>query len=161
MNSIDIVKGIVFKNLDINKDSFTNRLLSQKKIFLLQSLGVDLGYVYNWYVHGPYSPALTNYIYNNIEVLLISDFSNYDLTDVTMNAIEKVKILANSKIAGLTEAELYELYASLLYIHKNNTWGIDNTNDNECIEKLLQYKPKYSKQQCEEAFKNLREDKFI
>jgi uncharacterized protein YwgA len=36
-----------------------DRLRVQKAVYLGQLTGVDLGYRYNWYVHGPYSPSLT------------------------------------------------------------------------------------------------------
>lgn len=40
-----------------------NRLRTQKAVYLGQLTGVDLGYRYNWYVHGPYSPSLTQDYY--------------------------------------------------------------------------------------------------
>jgi len=39
--------------------SFDNRLKYQKLIYLVQNSGLSLGYGYNWYVRGPYSPSLT------------------------------------------------------------------------------------------------------
>src|SRR5579885_637652 len=39
--------------------SFDERLKLQKTIYLLQSaFRVNLGYTYNWYLRGPYSPGL-------------------------------------------------------------------------------------------------------
>ncbi len=40
-----------------------DRLRTQKAVYLGQLTGVDLGYRYNWYVHGPYSPSLTQDYY--------------------------------------------------------------------------------------------------
>lgn len=40
-------------------EKFGDRLLLQKRIFLLQMSGVDLGYRFSWYLRGPYSPTLT------------------------------------------------------------------------------------------------------
>ena len=54
MTNIDIANGLVFQALGVSKDAFDDRLLTQKKVFLLQELGVNLGYAYNWYVRGPY-----------------------------------------------------------------------------------------------------------
>jgi len=45
--------------LPFSIDSFDNRLILQKAIYLAQAAGVDLGYYYHWYLHGPYSPSLT------------------------------------------------------------------------------------------------------
>ncbi|HME54131.1 MAG TPA: hypothetical protein VKM55_18040, partial [Candidatus Lokiarchaeia archaeon] len=36
------------------------RIILQKTIFLLKQLGYDLKYNFNWYLKGPYSPALAS-----------------------------------------------------------------------------------------------------
>ena len=97
MNNIDIANGIVFQKLAVSKENFDDRLICQKKIYLLQSLGTDLGYTYNWYVRGPYSPSLTNYIYNNLEVLSNSDFSNHKLSMTAETNIDRVNGLVDLK----------------------------------------------------------------
>lgn len=53
---------LVLDHLGISPDVSTlqNRICIQKAIFLAKYAGVDLGYSYNWYVHGPYSPELTS-----------------------------------------------------------------------------------------------------
>ena len=40
-------------------NSFVDRLIMQKSVYLAQAAGVNLGYYYHWYLHGPYSPSLT------------------------------------------------------------------------------------------------------
>ena len=40
-------------------DTINKRLVLQKVALLGQEMGVPLGYSYNWYVKGPYSPSLT------------------------------------------------------------------------------------------------------
>ena len=40
-------------------DTFMDRLIMQKAVYLAQAKGVNLGYFYHWYLHGPYSPSLT------------------------------------------------------------------------------------------------------
>lgn len=93
MNNIDIANGMIFQKMRISIESFDERLICQKKIYLLKSLGTDLGYVYNWYVHGPYSPTLTSYVYNNIDVLKNEDFSRWKLSKNAENNIEIVNKL--------------------------------------------------------------------
>lgn len=152
MNNIDIAKGIVFQKLGIKNDSFEDRLISQKKIYLLQSLGTDLGYEYNWYVRGPYSPSLTNYIYNNIDVLSVSDFSKYKLSAIAEKNLDLVNKLSELKSeTNLSTSSWYELLASLLYIKNNSSsWGVSNSDS--IFEKLIDYKPQYSNQQCKSAY---------
>jgi len=38
---------------------FKDRLILQKTIYLMQSFDLFIGYHFNWYLRGPYSPALT------------------------------------------------------------------------------------------------------
>lgn len=161
MNSIDIAKGVVFQRLGIQKDTFDNRLISQKKIYLLQSLGTDLGYEYNWYVHGPYSPSLTDYIYNNLDILSASDFSAYRLSESASNNIDTVNSLNNSKDrTNLSTSSWYELLASLLYIINNaSSWGVSDKNS--IFARLIEYKPKYSNEQCQVAHEVLAAAGFV
>jgi len=46
-------------NLPFNIDYFMDRLIMQKTVYLAQAAGVNLGYFYHWYLHGPYSSSLT------------------------------------------------------------------------------------------------------
>ncbi|KPL22957.1 MAG: hypothetical protein AMJ75_07030 [Phycisphaerae bacterium SM1_79] len=46
-------------NLPFRIDSFMDRLIMQKAVYLAQAAGVHLGYYYHWYLYGPYSRSLT------------------------------------------------------------------------------------------------------
>ena len=46
-------------NLPFKIDGFMDRLIMQKAVYLAQAAGVNLGYYYQWYLYGPYSPSLT------------------------------------------------------------------------------------------------------
>ncbi len=51
--------------LDFDVTQFDSRLMAQKLVFLLQELGVDLGYGdYNFYLRGTYSPRLTKDLFS-------------------------------------------------------------------------------------------------
>lgn len=161
MNNIDIANGMVFQKMGISRESFDDRLICQKKIYLLQSLGTDLGYSYNWYVRGPYSPALTNYIYTNLDVLASGDFSNYRLSESAEGNIGRVNGLLKEKRQDFKEASWYELLASLLYIHNNSkSWKL-NGEDDTLFATLMRYKPQYNVEQCEYAFNVLRDKGFV
>lgn len=161
MNNIDIANGMVFQRLGICKDSFDDRLICQKKIYLLQSLGTNLGYMYNWYVRGPYSPALTTYIYANLDVLSRDDFSHYKLAEVVEKNIQCVNNLEKVKRADCTASSWYELLASLLYVYNNKeSWKIDDQEQSLFLT-LIKYKPQYNKEQCKDAFRVLKDEGFI
>ena len=161
MKKIDIANGIIFQKMNIQLKTFDERLISQKKIYILQSLGIDLGYSYNWYVYGPYAPTLANYMYNNLDLLNSSDFSEYTLAETVEKNIDMVESLGKGKPADLSLASWYELIASLLYIHNNReSWRI-NSDEESLFNQLIESKPKYSKEQCEKAWKYLRTNNFI
>lgn len=42
MNNIDIANGIVFQKMEISKESFEDRLICQKKIYLLNRFGIHI-----------------------------------------------------------------------------------------------------------------------
>jgi len=49
--------------LDFNIDNFNHRLKLQKYVFIARKFGLDLGYKYNLYLRGPYSPLLAEDYY--------------------------------------------------------------------------------------------------
>src|SRR2546425_7730085 len=54
---------------DLDLSTFETRLELQKKVYLLQESGEDLGYSYGWYIHGPYSPGLTKDLFSLQDLL--------------------------------------------------------------------------------------------
>jgi hypothetical protein len=44
--------------LQIRVETFEDRLILQKAVHLAQAAGVNLGYYFRWYLHGPYCPAV-------------------------------------------------------------------------------------------------------
>lgn len=149
MTNIDIANGLIFQAMGVEKETFSERLLSQKKIFLLQELGVDVGYSYNWYIRGPYSPDLTNYIYNNLDVLKGRDFSGYQLSSAVKTKIDSVNNLAQKKPDSLSIPSWYELLASVLYINKR-------LEKCDVFRKLIQFKPQYTREHFEAAVESLK-----
>ena len=161
MNNIDIANGIVFQKLHVSKESFDDRLICQKKVYLLQSLGTNLGYTYNWYVRGPYSPALTTYVYSNSELLSHENFSEYKLAQTVEKNIQCVQDLEKEKRSDFTVASWYELLASLMYIYNNReSWNIDDKEES-LYSALTSHKPQFNQEQCKYAFGILKSKRFI
>ena len=152
MNNIDIARGIVFQKLEAENDTFDARLICQKKVYLLQTLGTELGYVYNWYVRGPYSPMLSSYLYANLDILKSSDYSNYKLSKQAEANINIVNKLKECTPQDLQVTSWYELLASVLYISNNkDSWKVSDKEE-EIIDTLMKHKPQYNREQCEKAF---------
>lgn len=132
-----------------------------EKMYLLQSLGTDLGYKFDWYVRGPYSSSLTNYVYNNLDVLRSNDFEKYKLSESAEKNVSVVNSLVGYKKADLGEVSWYELLASLLYIIKNReSWKVDD-NNLSLFSTLVKFNPKYNNEQCEYALSVLKSNGFV
>jgi uncharacterized protein YwgA len=80
--------GLPFK---IN--SFKDRLIMQKSVYLAQNAGVNLGYYYHWYLYGPYSPSLTRDEYaiaTDISVGL-DESEGWNLDDKSSQRLERIR----------------------------------------------------------------------
>lgn len=56
----EILAGLLkrlYKNFDVSE--FSDRLKVQKFVYILQNRGINLGYLFNFYLYGPYSTDLT------------------------------------------------------------------------------------------------------
>ena len=62
------VGGIVKRIGNFSNDTLDDRKRFQKTVYLIQAFGIDLGYDFNWYVHGPYSPELAKVGYKLAEI---------------------------------------------------------------------------------------------
>ena len=72
-------------------DAFSKRLNLQKRIYLLQLTGIDLGYRYNWYLRGPYCPSLTQDAFLLKDEISANekDYEEYKLNPMTKKKIGK------------------------------------------------------------------------
>lgn len=46
------------------KSNFQERKRFQKTVYLIQAFGINLGFKFNWYIHGPYCPDLADIGYS-------------------------------------------------------------------------------------------------
>lgn len=162
MDKMDIAKGLIFKGLNIySKDSLEDRVIIQKKVYLLQQKGIDLGYEYNWYLKGPYSPTLTKYVYDKLDTLATIGYDEFLLNDEVVEKIETINKFEEDKPNNLSKASWYELLASILYIYNNHyMWG--EVKDKQDIINILKIeKPKYSDEDGEVAFDKLIKYEYI
>lgn len=126
-----------YDKLDISK--FDERLKIQKIIYLLQYSGLSLGYGYNWYVRGPYSPGLTQTIYSISEDESIFEESKnlrfHDHDDIVSN-LDDFKVKLGEKI---NDVNYLEVLASLHYINKVTFSG--KGSEKNLKKKLREAKP--------------------
>jgi len=120
MNSL-IVGGILKRIYsDFDMLTFSNRLHLQKIIYLVQAHGINLGYTFSWYLHGPYSTELTRQAFN------IDNFSNMKPIKFEDNDVEKS----------------FEEFISKLGSNKNNDFLLEVASSIHLLRKMHPTKTK-------------------
>ena len=140
-----VLDRIGFENIRIG--NFTERKILQKKIYLLQLTGIDLGYRYNWYLYGPYCPALASDTFSlRDEIEYDDEFKDYELNSQTKSKLDLLDTIVNlQNIPETSEPEWLELLASLHYLKHIAYWpGKNNPEFEEVFEKLVESKPHFT-----------------
>lgn len=89
-----------------NPDDFISRLRLQKYVYLAKFFDIDLGYKYNLYLRGPYSPTLAEDYYNLTEMdKVVGAISNFD----------KFADLVSGK-----DHKWLEIASTILFVWENN-----------------------------------------
>ena len=145
-----VLLGVVLSHLHAYSiNTFSDRLLLQKKIYLTQELNIDMGYNFSWYLKGPYCSALTSTIYEMIPEFSENEFLEYELTpeaSVVLDKVNQLEFCAERSRTELEVAEWYELLASIEYLKNKSSWLSDKGKEGVCL-KLRQEKPQFSSQQ--------------
>jgi len=125
---------------------FNSRLAFQKKVYLLQELGLRLGNTYGWYIHGPYSRDVAS---DGFQLALIqNNYGDEELEQLSpeeITAIDTFQRLLTEAVAifpGKSETYLLELLASL---HFTLQRGYPRpTNTAAGLERFIHLKPKFT-----------------
>lgn len=109
----------ILHELDIPLDmsSFETRHNKQKLFSILESMDVNLGYRFNWYIHGPYSPRLAKDLYeihrNRHEIG--DQVDEFPLDEEIETTVDRI-----GEVLGrhLGDKEYMEMLGSVLYLHR-------------------------------------------
>ncbi len=156
MNDFHKAKTLILHKLFIKNNTFENRSIAQKKVYLLQELGTTLHYFFGWQLHGPFSSAFGDFLADSL------DFADIDesmrLTKKTTANIDKVNSLDEKKPCGTMA--WYEMLASILFIFRNaDSWAAHT--DSEVFKALKKQKPRVDKKVFVAALDALRENGFL
>lgn len=104
-----------FGGLKLN--DFDDRLILQKRIYLLQFFGFPLDYRYNWYVRGPYCPQLTEEAYQASGCFseIQEQVKGFELTAESKEIIGKYKLF-EAEFDKQPLPLMLELAASIHYL---------------------------------------------
>ncbi len=144
-------------------DTLEGRITFQKRIYLVQVLGLDLAYRFAWNPYGPYSSELAQ----DGQLLEMGVVDSRDLTDelhFTDSAKQAISTFASLVVppAGVTRAAWLEILSSLHYLASRvggNSLPSDTVTRAEITEKLLSTKPYFRGQDevIDEAWTRLDE----
>lgn len=150
MNPARIELQLVLKQAgleNINLNTFSQRFNIQKRLYLIQLMGNDLGYRFGWYIRGPYSRDLTADAFTLRDEIAAGDkdSDNYTLSDQTVQQVEKAKALwATPSQLPISNDNWLELLASLHYLKHIAYWPKEATRDFEAVfKKLIESKPQF------------------
>lgn len=104
-------------NLPFKTEFFVDRLIMQKAVYLAQAAGVNLGYFYQWYLHGPYSPSLTRDEFAIAADIAsgMNDSEGWKLDESSLRRLEGIRAIFSESERGKLAKKL-ELLASVHFL---------------------------------------------
>ena len=147
--------------LGVKLDSFEDRLILQKTIYILQTAGVKLGYSFSWYLKGPYSRGLTSDAFTIREELESNDSEGWTLDRQSLQIIRSVKSLLTRKpkLFKDSKAKWLELLASVRFLV--NTRQAQTHPVDQIVEKLASFGKHYRKSDIRLALSSLQAQKLL
>jgi uncharacterized protein YwgA len=148
---------------DISLETFSQRFNIQKRVFLVQVMGCDLGYRFGWYIHGPYCRELTADVFSLKDELSAGerDFEDFKLAQETRDRIEQTKkVWSLADGLNINQDDWLELLASIHYLRHIVYWPKGAPRDFQSVFKaLVEAKPKFALSQtpAEKAWDRLDE----
>lgn len=164
MNAARTELALVLEHLGvpINLQTFSNRLNVQKKVYLAQIAGTDLGYRYGWYIRGPYSTGLTQDAFALKDEIASgeTEYKAFQLASKVTKALDTAKKIWDSPPKSTDNDDWLELLASLHYLrHIAYRPQGATRNFDEVFGLLIQSKPQFAKrkEEARAAWKRLDE----
>ena len=99
-------------------DELDDRVFLQKIIYLLQLLGVNLGFRFSWYKIGPYSSDLAKTAYQIQECIeeYTNELSGVKIRDDVEEKIDMLKNVKDQKPDNISLHKWFELVSSIHYL---------------------------------------------
>lgn len=115
-------KGLLeFNVLGDDGRSFQNRFMIQKYVYLARYFGLNMGYSFGMYLHGPYSSTLANDYYELAESEAIADMYGESIPrDLDLNGLDQSSFFhfVNKRVPEWLEAATTLLSLSQHIINK-------------------------------------------
>lgn len=131
-----LAKSLQAAQIPLNVDSFDQRLILQKAVYLLQTAGIHIGYRFRWYLRGPYSPEMTAGVFGIINE---GEFGENVLQGWQLDPDSETRanslrgLLHHSDESESAQARRLELLASALFLFKTGQASPDDPEKTSLI----------------------------
>lgn len=135
-----------------NPDDFISRLRLQKYVYLAKFFDIDLGYTYNLYLRGPYSPALAEDYYNLTEMDKVADI-------ISISNFGEFADLVRGK-----DHKWLEIASTILFIWENNMrkeWSSEDKLKTFIITRTSDIKSHAGRPFVERVFRELEKARLL
>ncbi len=157
MNRQQLNTTLTLKALGVplRMDSFDDRLIVQKALYLAQAAGHDCGHFFRWYLRGPYSPDLTRDAFGikaDVDAKL-DDSDQWELDDAAIERLGRAKRLIPG-VKTHEKARLLELLASVHFLVDRKQ--VPSPDPDGLVELLRRYDKNYTREEVQTALQELR-----
>ncbi|MDB5308653.1 MAG: hypothetical protein JWO38_2855 [Gemmataceae bacterium] len=118
-----LAKSLEAAEVPLSVNTFHDRLILQKAVYLLQAAGIHLGYRFRWYIRGPYSPDMTSGAFGiaNEGEYAEAELRGWKLDDESATRARNLHSLLHQEGESKTDqARRLELLASALFLFKTD-----------------------------------------
>ncbi len=157
IGTVLVMKGI---GLDFLVDTFPDRLILQKAQYLAQAAKVNIGYYFNWYLHGPYCQALADdaFAIDPDPSGETPEISKWKLDNDSAETLEQLKALFSETDRGKLALKL-ELLASVHFLINRQQMASDKAQ--QLTDTLKRFDKNFTKQQVKTAVGELCERNLL
>jgi len=126
----------VMNKLKLSDSSFTERIISQKTVYLLQEFGLQTNYDFKWYNYGVYSRELADDIFS-------SNSLQISLTPTNTDTEVAIKKFADFSVESIKDPLFLELASSVRFLLKQNPF----IEKEKLYQKIVELKPHLNNQE--------------
>ncbi len=119
--------------------TFEKRKRAQKLVYLMNVFGIPFPFRFSWYLHGPYSPQLTQVLYDMMQAGRFLEKGNYPPNKKDTKKLGLLKIFLGD---DLLSADALELLVSIHFIL--SICRSEKVPDIEALRLLKERKPFFS-----------------
>jgi len=139
----------------VSLENFDDRLRLQKLTYLAREIGLECGFAFSWYVHGPYSPSLTRVLFTAEEMgELVMD--NAKLTTREADIVSSLKQLVGD---GFDNARTLELFASVWYVLPEGE--LSSGAKSKIVSFLMKEKSHFKRNEFEDTIKKIQKFRMM